>query len=102
MAKLFVMLVLCVCAFFLTFVAEAWSAECGKHDKVVAFLSSKYKEQRTSMGIVSNRGVMEFFVSDSTGTWTILLTNTQGISCIVASGENYELAKNLVIEGSRL
>ena len=45
------------------------------------------------MGLVSNRGVMEFFVSEKTGTWTVLLTNTKGISCIVAAGESFERSK---------
>lgn len=71
----------------------AQAAECGKHEKVIQFLGSKYKEQRNAMGLVSNRGVMEFFVSEKTGTWTVLLTNTQGISCIVAAGESFERSK---------
>ena len=32
-------------------------------------------------------------MSEKTGTWTVLLTNTQGISCIVAAGESFERAK---------
>ena len=71
----------------------AHAAECGKHEKVIQFLGAKYKEQRKAMGLVSNRGVMEFYVSEKTGTWTVLLTNTQGVSCIVAAGEHYENAK---------
>lgn len=71
----------------------AQAAECGKHEKVIKFLGAKYKEQRNAMGLVSNRGVMEFFVSEKTGTWTVLLTNTQGIACIVAAGESFERSK---------
>ncbi|MGI9415145.1 MAG: hypothetical protein ACR2PM_15830 [Hyphomicrobiales bacterium] len=71
----------------------AHAAECGKHDKVIQFLGAKYKEQRKAMGLVSNRGVMELYVSEKTGTWTVLLTNTDGVSCIVAAGESYERAK---------
>ena len=91
MWKLWLAAALVAAAFFLTFSAEkALSAECGKHEKVIDFLASKYKEHRDAMGLVSNRGVMEFFVSEKTGTWTVLLTNTQGISCIVAAGESFE------------
>ena len=74
-------------------VQAASSAECGKHDRVVAFLQSKYKERRVGLGLVSNRGVMELFVSAKARTWTVLLTDTQGIACIVAAGDSYEQAK---------
>ena len=68
---------------------QAQAAECGKHDKVIAFLGKKYKEQLQAMGMVSNKGFMQLFVAES-GTWTVLLTTPEGISCIVAAGDNYE------------
>jgi len=67
----------------------AAAAECGKHEKVIAFLGKKYKEQLQAMGMVSNKGFMQLFVAE-TGTWTVILTTPQGISCIVAAGDNYE------------
>lgn len=74
------------------------SAECGKHDTVVAFLITKYKEQRIGIGVVANRGVMELFVSKPNGTWTVLLTNTKGVACIIAAGENFEKVKGLPLD----
>lgn len=65
------------------------AAECGKHENVIAFLGKKYKEQLQAMGLVSNKGFMQLFVAE-TGTWTVILTTPQGISCIVAAGDNYE------------
>lgn len=73
----------------LTFPFPAYAAECGSHKKVVTFLGKKYQEQVAAMGLVSNKGFMELFVAD-TGTWTVLLTTPEGISCIVASGDSYE------------
>ncbi len=70
---------------------SAKAAECGTHDKVIAFLGKKYKEQVAAMGLVSNKGFMQLFVAD-TGTWTVLLTTPEGISCIVAAGDSYEKA----------
>lgn len=69
--------------------APVGAAECGKHEKVIAFLGKKYKEQLQAMGLVSNKGFMQLFVAE-TGTWTVILTTPQGISCIVAAGDNYE------------
>lgn len=70
---------------------EARAAECGSHAKVTAFLGKKYKEQVAAMGLVSNKGFMQLFVAE-TGTWTVLLTTPEGISCIVAAGDSYEKA----------
>lgn len=69
--------------------STAQAAECGKHEKVIAFLGKKYKEQLKAMGLVSNKGFMQLFVAD-TGTWTVILTTPEGISCIVAAGDSYE------------
>ncbi len=74
---------------------QANAAECGAHKKVTAFLGNKYKEQVAAMGLVSNKGFMQLFVAD-TGTWTVLLTTPEGISCIVAAGDSYEKAPLVV------
>jgi hypothetical protein len=69
---------------------NAWAAgKCGEHDQIVKALSSKYKESRRVMGLVSTQSVMEMFMSPQ-GTWTMLVTNTQGESCIIAAGEAWQ------------
>ena len=84
---------------FLTFFQSvAYAAECGKRDKVVKFLASKYKEVLVAGGLVSNRGYMEFYASERGKSWTVLLVNTQGIACIVAAGEAFYQAKPKPVE----
>ena len=34
--------------------------------------------------------VIEVFASEETGSWTILLTSPQGLTCLMAAGEAYE------------
>ena len=65
------------------------ATQCGNHDEVVKVLASKFKESRHIMGIVNSRVVMEIFTSPQ-GTWTMLVTNTTGTSCITAAGENWQ------------
>ncbi len=74
-------------AFLYALGAEA--AQCGKTDKVVGVLGSKYAERVVGMGVVGTRGFMQLFVAE-TGTWTVLLTTPEGISCIIAAGDSYE------------
>jgi hypothetical protein len=65
------------------------AAKCGDHDEIVKALASNYKESRRAMGIVSAHSVMEIFMSPE-GTWTMLVTNTTGESCIAAAGEDWQ------------
>jgi hypothetical protein len=52
-------------------------------------LASKYQESRRAMGLVSAQSVMEIYMSPK-GTWTMLVSNTKGESCIVAAGEAWQ------------
>lgn len=71
--------------------AEA-AAKCAKHDQLVTVLKKKFKEQRTAISLVSNKGVMELFVSKG-GSWTALFTRPDGIACVMASGSAMETLK---------
>ncbi|TMV07226.1 hypothetical protein FGK63_14075 [Ruegeria sediminis] len=70
----------------------ASAASCAARDSVVSKLQDKYSEQLTFGGLQSIRGaksVMEVWSSKETGTYTILLTHANGISCIVAAGTDF-------------
>ncbi len=63
--------------------------QCTERDKVLKRLASKYQEVPVAMGISTAGGLVEVLTSEKTGTWTIIVTNPQGISCLVASGEGW-------------
>ena len=69
-------------------IAEA-APQCGHHDKIVDVLENKFKETRRVMGVVNSTAVMEIFMSPQ-GTWTMVITDTSGLSCITASGEEWQ------------
>lgn len=69
--------------------ATAQQLACGKRDDMVKSLYSQYREQPRAIGLASQTAVIEVFTS-KTGSWTILLTSTDGASCIVSAGENWE------------
>ena len=62
---------------------------CGNHDVVAKSLTTKFKEARRVMGIVNAKAVMEIFMSPQ-GTWTVLVTNTTGTACIIATGQDWQ------------
>jgi hypothetical protein len=68
--------------------AEA-APQCGDHDKIVDVLGHKFKETRRVMGVVNAKSVMEMFMSPQ-GTWTMVITDTSGISCITAAGDEWQ------------
>ena len=81
-------LIVAAAAAFLTTPANAQMI-CGKRESIIAQLESKYKETRRSVGLQQGRGVVEVFASEG-GTWTILVTDTRGTSCLMAAGEAFQ------------
>lgn len=63
---------------------------CAPRAQVVERLADKYGETRQSMGLGSNNAVMEVFANLGSGSFTITVTMTNGITCLVASGQAFE------------
>lgn len=64
--------------------------KCAPHASVVETLSKKYGEARRSIGLDSRGALVEVFVSTASGTWTIIATSPQGVTCLIASGQSFE------------
>ncbi len=64
-------------------------AACGDRAKMITHLGATYSEQPVAMGLTSSGAVIEVLTSPS-GTWTFLVTEPSGLTCMVASGEGWE------------
>ena len=62
---------------------------CGERKAIVASLEKTYSEAPVSMGLGSNGAIIEVFASPFR-TFTIVLTRPNGLSCVMAAGENWE------------
>ena len=62
---------------------------CAERNNIVKTLDSQYEETPRAIGLVSKEAVLEVFVSE-TGTWTVVVTNPQGVSCVLAAGQSWE------------
>jgi hypothetical protein len=72
-------------------IAEAQTRQaCAKRDQVVRKLEEKFGETLRSIGLHQSDGVVEVYSSEETGTWTILVTRPDGVSCLMASGQLWE------------
>ena len=64
---------------------------CGKRDDIIKQLKVKYGETRRTVGVQQGRGVVEMYASSETGSWTILVTDPRGMTCLMAAGEAFEV-----------
>ncbi len=70
--------------------AGATNRYCGERAKLVKFLQGKYSERPRAVGVSgSGKAVMEVYTSEK-GSWTLLMTMTNGKTCIMAAGHSWE------------
>ncbi len=63
---------------------------CGTRDSVITKLGEKYGEVRRGGGLAGQTAIFEIWASEATGTWTILKTAPDGMSCIMAVGDGWQ------------
>ena len=71
---------------------------CLDRAKFVEQLSGGYAENTVAMGLVNNGSILEILTSNK-GSWTILVTKPDGISCVVAAGEAWEDVPKILAKG---
>ncbi len=62
---------------------------CAERDMVVEKLEGRYGEAFAGGGLQNSSSVFEVWFSEEKGTWTILMTRSNGMTCIMASGTNW-------------
>ena len=62
---------------------------CAKRAELIKLLDDKYKEAQSGYGTVGEKSVIEVYKSEK-GTFTILSSYPNGVSCIIAAGQNWE------------
>ena len=63
---------------------------CVKRADLIKHLEAKYHEAPSAVGIADNGALLEVFASKSGETWTVTVTMPNGISCMVASGQQWQ------------
>lgn len=72
--------------------AETASAQqaCAPREKVTLKLEEKYSEKVVWRGLApSGQALFELFVNEA-GSWTVIVSDPHGQSCVVAVGESWE------------
>lgn len=74
--------------------AEAFGAmpvHCGPTQDWEAEIKNKYHESMTGIGVTPKGNLIRLF--QSVNTWTIILSQTDGTSCTIAAGEDWQTEK---------
>jgi len=62
---------------------------CRERHEIADLLTNQRQEQHFASGLQASVQLIELWVSDETGTWSILVTKPDGMSCLVASGTSW-------------
>ncbi len=71
---------------------------CLPHAEIAAKLLSDFKEKKLGHGISGDGNLVEVFIAPA-GTFTVLKTSPQGVSCIVDFGEGWQTLHQLEVTG---
>jgi hypothetical protein len=62
---------------------------CDTRDNILQKLSKKYKESPVAIGVTNNGRLVEVLTTENGSTWSIIISSPNGLSCLVAAGENW-------------
>lgn len=72
--------------------AQVANPPCSPRQAIIDRLASKYSETAVAIGMASNGGVVEVLAArEDASTWTIIVTMPDGMSCMLASGQHFEM-----------
>ncbi|MBI3709314.1 MAG: hypothetical protein HY246_16800 [Proteobacteria bacterium] len=72
---------------------------CAKRVDLMKHLEERYKEVPAAVGLADNGGVLEVYASIDGSTWTVMITLPNGVSCMLATGENWEALPRIAAMG---
>ncbi len=71
----------------------AQSQQCARRANVIGHLAKQYKEAPVAIGVTSTGSLVEVLSTGDGTTWTIILSNPNGTSCLIAAGEDWRTMK---------
>lgn len=61
---------------------------CAPRGLIIEQLEARFEEAQTGAGLQSETRLVEVW-SSKQGSWTILVTDVNGVSCVIASGSHW-------------
>jgi hypothetical protein len=66
---------------------------CAPRQELLKQLSQRYHEAPVALGLSNDGSLIEVLTSEDGSTWTIMVSQPNGASCLIAAGEAWEMRK---------
>lgn len=63
--------------------------KCSDRTRMIEFLAQQYSEKPAAIGVINPQALMEVYAAEN-GTWTLIVTDVSGRSCVVLAGTSWE------------
>jgi len=70
--------------------ARADPQVCGARAEILAELTKRYSEAPVAVGVANSGVLVEVLSSGNGSTWTIIVSQPDGTSCLVAAGKEWQ------------
>ena len=88
-------------AFVAVFLCAPAAAQtvCADRDDVVQRLWDRWQEAQIAFGLANDGRIIEVFVSSTSQSWTIIISDANGRSCVAGSGKNWSVLATPTVPG---
>ncbi|MGE6782137.1 hypothetical protein ACQKGL_06415 [Ensifer adhaerens] len=62
---------------------------CAERSEVIAFLARQYREKPAATAQINPQAILEVYAADN-GSWTLIVTDVHGRSCVILAGKSWE------------
>jgi hypothetical protein len=62
---------------------------CDQRASIIGHMAEKYREAPVAIGVTSTGSIVEVLTTGDGTTWTIIVSNPNGTSCLIAAGEGW-------------
>jgi len=66
------------------------TGQCAKRTDIVKHLTGQYHETPVAIGLADNGSLLEILASNDGKTWTLLFSMPTGLSCLMATGQDWQ------------
>ena len=70
--------------------ADQTPTACGPHTDVIKALGDRFHETQSATALTSAGTLLEVLTASDGATWTIVVSRPDGLSCVVAAGQNWQ------------
>lgn len=70
---------------------------CDMREAIISDLKNGYSEQPVALGVTSAGTVMELWTAANGDTWTLMVTLTDGNSCVIGAGDSWTTIQRTAI-----